>query len=66
MAAIEILRAEAPHLLFSVVAAVIFCALVGMLGKRTRRERLAHSSYLFMSCAAWIIGGSWLMRLIHG
>ncbi len=53
--------AAIPHFAFAALL-----ALVGLLGKRTRRERLLHAAWFFMCCMASVIAGSWLMFLIHG
>jgi hypothetical protein len=55
-----------PHLVFAALLALAVSAIVGLLGKRTRRERLLHSAWFFTCSMASVIAGSWLMFLIHG
>ncbi len=55
-----------PHLLFTALLALTISALVGRLGKRTRRERLVHGVWFFACSMAAVIAGSWLMFIVHG
>ena len=58
--------AAIPHLLFAAVLALAVSAVLGLLGKRTRRERILHSVWFFMCSMVSLIAGSWVMFLIHG
>jgi hypothetical protein len=50
----------------TIVLAPAISAVVATLGRRTMRERLSHACWLFVSCVASVIAGSWIMYLIHG
>jgi hypothetical protein len=54
-----------PHLLLTVLLAMAVAGVVALLGRRTRRERACHSGWLFGCLVATVVGGSWVMYLVH-
>jgi len=50
----------------TILLALAVSAVVATLGRRNLRERLSHSVWLFVSCMASVVAGSWIMYLIHG
>jgi hypothetical protein len=63
---VVLLAASMPHLIFTALLAIVISGVIALLGHRGRRERLYHAGYLFVSCMAGVVAGSWLMYLIHG
>jgi hypothetical protein len=55
-----------PHPLFALLAAILLSLALAMVEDRSARERLYVAVRTFACCALSIVGGSWLMRLIHG
>jgi hypothetical protein len=55
-----------PHLLLTALFALMIALIVALFGNRTRRERLRHAAWFFICSIAAVIGGSWLMHLVHG
>jgi len=55
-----------PHLVRTILLALAISAVVATLGRRNMRERASHACWLFASCVATVIAGSWIMYLIHG
>jgi hypothetical protein len=55
-----------PHAMFTLFTAVLVSAALAMGGDLTPRERLYAAARTFCYCAASIVGGGWLMYLIHG
>ncbi len=55
-----------PHPLFTLFAALLLAAAWAMLDTRSLRERLNAGIRVILGCVAAVIGGGWLMRLIHG
>jgi hypothetical protein len=55
-----------PHPIFTLFSASLVAAAMAMLENRTPRERLYAGVRMFCSCMATVIGGSWVMHLIHG
>jgi hypothetical protein len=55
-----------PHLVLTVLLALAISAAVATLGRRNLRERISHACWLFVSCMASVVAGSWIMYLIHG
>lgn len=53
------------HPLLVFLAAALLSVIVSLLGKRTRRQRFAYSTYLLVTSIGAVIAGSWLMRLIE-
>lgn len=54
------------HAMFTLLAAVLLSIALAMAESRTPRERLYAAARVFFWCVATILGGGWLMRLIHG
>lgn len=50
----------------TILLALAISAVVATLGRRSLRERLSHACWLFVSCMASVVAGSWIMYLIHG
>ncbi len=55
-----------PHPVLTVLAAMTIAGAAGLSGKRSSRDRAYHAGYLFAGCVASVVGGSWLMYLVHG
>ncbi len=55
-----------PHPLLTVAMAVLMAAIVALLGKRTRRERVLHAVWFAGCSIAAVIVGSWMMYFVHG
>jgi hypothetical protein len=54
------------HLTFTLLVAVLLSAVLSLLGKRGVHERIYVATYIFLSCAAATVVGSWTMYLLHG
>jgi hypothetical protein len=63
---IVLLAATIPHLIVTALLAMAISGLIALLGRRSGRERAYHAGYLFVSCMATVVAGSWFMYLIHG
>jgi hypothetical protein len=50
----------------TILLALAISAVVATLGRRKMGERLSHAGWLFVSCMASVVAGSWIMHLIHG
>ncbi len=55
-----------PHLTFTLLAAVLLSIALSLLGNRKLHERLYVATYIFLSCVAATVAGSWTMYLLHG
>ena len=55
-----------PHLIFTLLVALLLSAAIALLGHRSVAERLYLATYLFLCCAVTTVAGSWVMYLIHG
>ena len=55
-----------PHLAFTLLTALLLSLVLSLLGRRSVHERLYVATYIFLSCAAATVLGSWAMYLIHG
>jgi len=55
-----------PHPIFTLLAAAVLSVVMAMVEDRAPRERLYVAGRVFFCCAMATVGGSWLMRLIHG
>ena len=55
-----------PHPLYALLMAVLVSGAMAMLDNRAGRERLYVAVRIFMWCAVALVGGGWLMHLIHG
>jgi hypothetical protein len=55
-----------PHPVFTAAAGLLLAAAWAMLDDRSPRERLYVGIRILFCCVATVVGGSWLMRLIHG
>ena len=54
------------HLEYSLMVAMMLSGALGLLGRRTLRERLCVAGYTFLCCSLATVAGSWGMYLIHG
>ena len=54
-----------PHLLWTLLLAILVSAVTALPGDRAARERLYAASYTFLSCTLSVCAGSWLMYFIH-
>jgi hypothetical protein len=54
-----------PHLLWTLLLAVLVSIAGALPGDRAGRERVAAASYTFLSCILSVFAGSWLMYFIH-
>lgn len=54
-----------PHLIYTLLFAILIAAVEAFLGKRTSRERLYRAAYMFVSCMVAIVAGGWIMFLTH-
>jgi len=55
-----------PHPLFTLLAALLLSMALAMAEDRTLRERLYAAARMFFCCVGTVVGGGWLMHLIHG
>ena len=55
-----------PHLVFTMFTATLLSGGMAMVEDRSTRQRLYAAVRCFFTCAMTVVGGSWLMRLIHG
>jgi hypothetical protein len=55
-----------PHLAFTLLTAALLSAAMSFLGSRPLIERLYAAVYIFLSCVAATVAGSWMMYWIHG
>jgi len=55
-----------PHPIFTLLAAFLLSVAIAMVEHRSLRERLYVAARVFLCCAMTTLGGSWVMRLIHG
>jgi hypothetical protein len=55
-----------PHLMFSLLVAVLLSSAMALIGNRSLRERLYLATYLLLCFAGSTLVGSWAMYLIHG
>ncbi len=54
------------HPLYTLLMAVLLSFAMAMLDQRSVRERLCVAVRMFAWCAVAVVGGGWLMHLIHG
>jgi hypothetical protein len=54
------------HPAFTLLAAVLLSMAMAMVGERSTHERLCVAARLLFNCAVAMIGGGWLMHLLHG
>jgi hypothetical protein len=54
------------HFLVSLFFALVASVILGVVTKRTDRERLRYGLYCFGWFMAALFGISWFMRLLHG
>ena len=57
---------QVPHLVLTALMATVIAVVIALLGHRSGRERAYHAGYVFISCMASVVAGSWFMYLIHG
>jgi len=55
-----------PHLLYTLLAAILLSVAMSMLDARPLRERLYVAIRTLFCCAIAVVGGGWIMHLIHG
>jgi hypothetical protein len=55
-----------PHPIFTLLAAILLSLGLAMVEDRTPTERVYAALRAFFCCVLTTVGGSWLMRLIHG
>jgi hypothetical protein len=55
-----------PHPYFALAMALLLGAAFAALDERPPRERLHAAARVLAGCLLAVIGGGWLMRLIHG
>ncbi len=55
-----------PHLPFTILVAVLLSLALSLLGNRALHERINAAIYIFLTCVAATVAGSWAMYLIHG
>jgi len=63
---LAIFRAATSYPLFTLIATLLLATTAAVLGKRTLRARLIHSTYVAGTSLLAVFAGSWLMYLIHG
>lgn len=63
---IVLVSAKIPHLVLTVLFALVIAGVVTMLDKRSRREKMCHGSWVFVCSIASVVAGSWVMYLVHG
>jgi hypothetical protein len=54
------------HLAYTLLAASLLSLGTAMVENRSAHERLTAAVRTLLGCAVAIVGGGWLMRLIHG
>lgn len=54
------------HFTYTVLLAALLAAATALPGRRMAQERACSAVYTFAVCLAAVIGGGWLMYLIHG
>ena len=54
------------HPLFTLIVALLLAVSMAAVENRSARERLRVAARVFAGCSAAVIGGGWLMRLLHG
>lgn len=55
-----------PHLAFTLLAAALVAAAIGLSENRPPSERAYRTVYLFLCSIAIVIAGSWIMHAVHG
>ena len=55
-----------PHLIFVLFTALVISAAMAAVENRAPRARLYVALRMFLWFCVSVVGGSWLMRLIHG
>ncbi len=55
-----------PHLVFTLLTAILLSAALAVVENRAPRERLYVAARVFLCCVIATLAGSWLMHLIHG
>jgi hypothetical protein len=54
------------HLTVSILFALFSSIMLGLVTKRTNRERVRYGAYCFGCFMAALFGLGWFMRLLHG
>jgi hypothetical protein len=54
------------HPVFSLLTAALIATGIALTENRSVRERVNHAIYMFLCCTLAVVGGGWLMFLIHG
>jgi hypothetical protein len=55
-----------PHLIYTLLFAILVAAIEALLGERTSRERIYRAVYMLASCMVAVVAGGWVMFLING
>ncbi|HUP03124.1 MAG TPA: hypothetical protein VMU19_03995 [Bryobacteraceae bacterium] len=55
-----------PHDLYTLLTASLVAVSIAAVGNRTAGERARAGARAFALCLSAVIGGGWLMRLLHG
>ena len=55
-----------PHLMFSLLVAILVSSAMALIGNRSLCERLYAATYLLVCCALTTLVGGWVMYVIHG
>lgn len=55
-----------PHLLYTLLMALVLSAAMALIGIRPFRERVYAAVYVFLYCVVAVFAGSWAMYWIHG
>ena len=55
-----------PHPLFTVLTALLLAMSMAAVENRSTRRRVRAAARFLLSSIAAVIGGGWLMRIIHG
>lgn len=60
------MKLDLDHFEVSVLLALLSSVILGLITKRTDRERLRYGVYCFGCFMAALFGIGWFMRLLHG
>jgi len=55
-----------PHPIFTLLTAFLLSIALAIVEDRSPRERLYVAVRVFACCVMSLVGGGWVMRLIHG
>jgi hypothetical protein len=54
------------HLTFTLLMAALVSGAASLPGDRSPRDRFYVAAWVFLTCVATTVGGSWFMYLVHG